>query len=125
MSMTSKGMVQVDGTTYRIVERPRFNEVVRLLDDRVVAAFRHAPTLELVHNSLPTETMLEVVQAARATGRLTWRPRRRDAPQATSFFAGLLERWRRGALRSTWHLLRARQLVPVSGAFSLLDENRR
>jgi hypothetical protein len=88
MSTTSKGMVQVNGTTYRIVEKPLFNEVVRLLDDRVVAAFRHKPRLELVHSSLPGDTVLHVVQAARSTARLTWYPPEPEVTGARAWFAG-------------------------------------
>ena len=44
--MHIKGMVQVAGTTYRIVRRERGHyDVVRILDDERVGSFRSIPHL--------------------------------------------------------------------------------
>jgi hypothetical protein len=86
---SSKGMGQVSGTTYRIVESARCYQVVRLLDDRVVGAFRNETGLELMLGEIPVETLTEIARQAHRSARLSWRPPRNDQP---SWFASCLRR---------------------------------
>lgn len=73
--MTSRGMIRVFGNTYRIVENAEFHEIVRVLDDRRVGAFRHCPTVEIVdslidHGQLRA-VIREVLRSARVSQRKT------------------------------------------------------
>jgi hypothetical protein len=100
---TNKGMVQVSGQTYRIVERALLNEVVRLSDDRLVGMFRHEPVLEVVNCEIPPEALLEVARHARRMGRLNWHARRpRDET-----------RWLRTLLAARSRVLRTLVLSPI------------
>lgn len=79
MGTNTKGMVQVSGTTYRIVERGRFYEVVRLFDDRMVGSFRCGMGIELLHSGISAETLREIVRDAQRSARLSWAPRRDES----------------------------------------------
>jgi hypothetical protein len=68
-------MVQVSGTTYRIVERALFNEVFRITDNRRIGAFRHGPALEVMESEIPREALLVVARHALRNARLSWPPR--------------------------------------------------
>ncbi|HTQ04945.1 MAG TPA: hypothetical protein VMI54_13860 [Polyangiaceae bacterium] len=57
-------MVQVLGTTYRIVETRSAHEVVRLLDDRSVGSFRCDPTLTIVESRIAPELLRQVAREA-------------------------------------------------------------
>jgi hypothetical protein len=100
---SNKGMVQVSGQTYRIVERALLNEVVRLSDDRLVGMFRHERALEVVKCEIPPEALLEVARHALRMGRLNWRARRpRDGT-----------RWFRTQLAARSRVLRTLVLSPI------------
>ena len=71
MVAISKGMVQVSGTTYRIVQRSCFHEIVRILDDRIVGAFRHELALELVESGIAREELSAIVRQAYRVARLS------------------------------------------------------
>jgi hypothetical protein len=89
-------MVQVSDTTYRIVETSQFYQVVRLLDDRVVGAFRYETGLELTHAGIPVETLLGIAREARRSARLSWSPpRKQHSFWFTSFVRKLTTCWNR------------------------------
>jgi hypothetical protein len=89
MITNSRGMVQVLGATYRIVQKGSSYEVVRVLDDRVVGAFRHATELEVIGGEAP-EQLLLIARAALRAARLAWSP-----PRKRRLSLGqLLARWR-------------------------------
>jgi hypothetical protein len=68
-----KGMVQVFGTTYRIVKRaPCSYEVVRILDDRRVGTFRHGPSLSVSPEAVDFETLREIAYAALRSAKTSW-----------------------------------------------------
>jgi hypothetical protein len=69
-------MLQVLGATYRIVQRGSSYEIVRVLDDRVVGAFRHATELEVIGDEAP-EQLLVIARAALRAARLEWSPPRK------------------------------------------------
>jgi hypothetical protein len=71
--MRVKGMVQVSGSTYRVV-RVGFGvyDVVRLLDDAVVGRFRTVPTAQVESTLLEAELMSEVVRAAIQGAKTSW-----------------------------------------------------
>jgi len=75
-----RGMVQVSGTTYRIVERALFSEVFRISDNRRIGAFRHEPALEVMESEIPLEALLDVARHALRSARLSWAPRRPRRP---------------------------------------------
>jgi hypothetical protein len=69
---TSKGMVQVLGITYRIVVSADAHHVVRILDDRLVGAFRVRSGLKVVSSDIDFDTLLRVAQTAARTGKVDW-----------------------------------------------------
>lgn len=72
MQVVVKGMVQVAGTTYRIVRVKRGHyEVVRILDDTRIGSFWCGPTLE-VSESSDAELLREVARSAIQGGKTTW-----------------------------------------------------
>jgi hypothetical protein len=83
-------MVQVLGTSYRIVQAGPVHEVVRLLDDRCVGAFRHTPNLAIVESSIGVALMREIARQALRLSRIDWRPRTRR----TSWMLNLVLFWR-------------------------------
>lgn len=67
-----KGMVQVGGTTFRIVRTgPRVYEVIRILDDQPVGSFGSAP-LRIISTTIEPAMMLEIARAAVHGARTSW-----------------------------------------------------
>jgi len=73
MQTVVKGMVQVAGTTYRIVRirRGEYN-VVRILDDVPVGAFSNGPTVEITAHSIDSALMREIVRVAIQGAKTSW-----------------------------------------------------
>ena len=73
MQTVVKGMVQVAGTTYRIVrvQRGQYN-VVRILDDAAVGVFSNGPTVEIAANGIDTALMREIVRVAIQGAKTSW-----------------------------------------------------
>jgi hypothetical protein len=73
MQTVVKGMVQVAGTTYRIVriKRGEYN-VVRILDDVPVGAFSNGPTVEITAHSIDSTLMREIVRVAIQGAKTSW-----------------------------------------------------
>ena len=65
-------MIQVSGTTYRIQSWREQTQVFRLIDDRLVGAFLHRPSLRVIESELAHEQMLEIARAALRAARLPW-----------------------------------------------------
>ena len=74
MLMNSKGMVQVSGATYRIVQVGPTHEVFRLLDDRFVGSFRCTQSLAIVESPAGAELLRAVARQALRSLRLEWYP---------------------------------------------------
>ena len=73
MSLTVKGMVQVDGTTYRIVRLKRGHyKVVRVLDDVSVGMFSVGSTFEMTPDGIEGELMREIARVAIQGAKTTW-----------------------------------------------------
>lgn len=73
MSLTVKGMVQVDGTTYRIVRLKRGHyKVVRVLDDVSVGMFSVGSTFEMTPEGIEGELMREIARVAIQGAKTTW-----------------------------------------------------
>ena len=73
MQTVVKGMVQVAGTTYRIVrvKRGHYN-VVRILDDRPVGAFSNGPTIEISATGIDNALIREIVRVAIQGAKTSW-----------------------------------------------------
>ncbi|MEP7053404.1 MAG: hypothetical protein ABJB12_23775 [Pseudomonadota bacterium] len=72
MQVVVKGMVQVSGTTFRIVRLTRGQyEVVRILDDVKIGTFRCEPSLA-VSDGPNSELLREVARCAIQGGKCTW-----------------------------------------------------
>ncbi len=71
--MRVKGMVQVSGSTYRVV-RVGFGvyDVVRLLDDASVGRFLTVPQTRIEATSLEVEVMNEIMRAAIQGAKTSW-----------------------------------------------------
>jgi hypothetical protein len=68
-----KGMVQVAGTTYRIIRlQPGQYEVVRILDDRSVGTFATAPKLQVLSHRIELPIMNEIALSAVKRGKTSW-----------------------------------------------------
>jgi hypothetical protein len=68
-----KGMVQVAGTTYRVVRVAQGSyEVVRILDDTHVGTFRSIPPVEIVPRGIEPALMLEIARAAIQGAKTSW-----------------------------------------------------
>jgi len=73
MSVNVKGMVQVDGTTYRIVRVKRGQyKVVRVLDDASVGVFSVGETFEMTPEGIDGELMREIARVAIQGAKTTW-----------------------------------------------------
>ena len=73
MSVNVKGMVQVDGTTYRIVRVKRGQyKVVRVLDDLSVGTFSVGTTFEMTPEGIEGELMREIARVAIQGAKTTW-----------------------------------------------------
>lgn len=72
MQTVVKGMVQVAGTTFRIVRISRCQyEVVRILDDARLGSFWVDPTFA-ISDSSDRELLREVARCAIQGGKTTW-----------------------------------------------------
>ena len=72
MQIVVKGMVQVSGTTFRIVRLTRGHyDVVRILDDTRIGSFWCEPSLA-VSESPHAELLREVARCAIQGGKCTW-----------------------------------------------------
>lgn len=69
---TSRGMVQVLGITYRIIVSADVHHIVRILDDRLVGAFRVRSGLKVVSSDFDFDTLMRVAQTAARTGKVDW-----------------------------------------------------
>jgi hypothetical protein len=68
-----KGMVQVAGTTYRVVRVAAGQyEVFRLLDDQSVGSFRCAPRLEVTSTTLERAEMTAIARTAVHSAKTSW-----------------------------------------------------
>lgn len=68
-----KGMVLVDGATYRIV-RTAYAEyaVVRVLDDVTVGMFRSAPRVEVTSAAIDHKLLREIARSAIQGAKTSW-----------------------------------------------------
>jgi hypothetical protein len=73
MAVVVKGMVQVAGTTYRIVriKRGHYN-VIRVLDDVGVGTFSAGKTFEMAPVGIDPELMREIARVAIQGAKTTW-----------------------------------------------------
>lgn len=68
-----KGMVVVDGVTYRIVRTaPASYQVVRISDDATVGAFRSAPRLEITAATIEHGRLREIARTAIQGAKTSW-----------------------------------------------------
>jgi hypothetical protein len=67
-------MVQVFGTTYRIVEVRHVHHVFRLLDDRFVGSFLYARRVSIVESHLEPELLGAVAREALRCSLVAWTP---------------------------------------------------
>lgn len=73
MALVVKGMVQVEGTTYRIVrlKRGHYN-VIRVLDDASVGTFSVGSSFEMAPESITGDLMREIARVAIQGAKTTW-----------------------------------------------------
>lgn len=71
--MQVKGMVQVDGVTYRIVRvaSARY-DVIRVLDDVRVGGFQSAPTFQVNESSIDETSLREIGRMAIQRAKTSW-----------------------------------------------------
>ena len=68
-----KGMVLVEGVTYRIVRTAQAEyAVVRVLDDLTVGMFRNAPRIEVTSAAIEPKLMREVARMAIQGAKTSW-----------------------------------------------------
>ncbi|HYN88743.1 MAG TPA: hypothetical protein VER33_10505 [Polyangiaceae bacterium] len=68
-----KGMVQVAGTTYRIVRVGQgLYDIVRILDDARVGSFRSSPRIEVTSYGMELGMMREIARAAIQGAKTSW-----------------------------------------------------
>lgn len=73
MGLVVKGMVQVEGTTYRIVRVKRGHyKVVRVLDDVSVGTFSVGAAFEMAPDGVDEELMREIARVAIQGAKTTW-----------------------------------------------------
>jgi hypothetical protein len=73
MALVVKGMVQVAGTTYRIVRIKRGHySVVRVLDDVAVGSFSAGKSFEMVSAGIDAELLREIARVAIQGAKTTW-----------------------------------------------------
>jgi hypothetical protein len=73
MEMIVKGMIQVAGTTYRIVRLKRGQyDVVRVLDDVVVGGFTCAPQVVVHPVGIDAALMREIARVAIQGAKTSW-----------------------------------------------------
>jgi hypothetical protein len=67
------GMVQVAGSTYRVVRIEKgLYDVVRILDDRRVGSFRCSPMLEVTPFAIEAGLLKAIARAAVLGGKTSW-----------------------------------------------------
>jgi len=87
-----KGMVQVGGSTYRIVRLTTSNyEVIRVLDDTSMGTFRCTPQIEVSPKQMEPALLREIARTAIRGAKTSWvgrlsLPPAVDAAQATKDF---------------------------------------
>jgi hypothetical protein len=70
---TPKGMVQVAGTTYRVVRvAPKHYEAIRILDDTRVGSFITGKVIEVRADGIEPELMREIARAAIQYAKTSW-----------------------------------------------------
>jgi len=70
---TVKGMVLVDGVTYRIVRTSRSRyDVVRISDDTLVGTFMSAPRVEIIASTVDQGLLREVARTAIQGAKTSW-----------------------------------------------------
>jgi hypothetical protein len=68
-----KGMVLVDGATYRIVRTSRAHyDVVRISDDTLVGTFKSAPRVEVVSSTIEVGLLREIARVAIQGAKTSW-----------------------------------------------------
>jgi hypothetical protein len=68
-----KGMVLVDGATYRIVRTSRAHyDVVRISDDTTVGAFKSAPRVEVLSSTIDQKVLREIARVAIQGAKTSW-----------------------------------------------------
>ncbi len=68
-----KGMVLVEGATYRIVRTARSHyEVVRISDDVMVGAFTSAPRVEILSSKIDQQLLREIARTAIQGAKTSW-----------------------------------------------------
>jgi hypothetical protein len=68
-----KGMVQVAGTTYRVVRLSRgLYQVVRILDDVPVGTFHKGTSVEVSAHGIEVELLKEIARAAIHGAKTSW-----------------------------------------------------
>ncbi len=68
-----KGMVLVDGATYRIVRTARAQyDVIRVLDDALVGTFKSAPRLEVTSAVIEASRLREIAKTAIQGAKTSW-----------------------------------------------------
>jgi hypothetical protein len=73
MEMIVKGMIQVAGTTYRIVRLGRGQyHVVRVLDDVAVGSFTRAPQIDVRPLGIDAALMREIARVAIRGAKTSW-----------------------------------------------------
>jgi hypothetical protein len=73
MSQAVKGMVQVQGTTYRIVRITRGHySVVRVLDDAIVGTFTAGAAVEVTSLDIEPAVMREIARIAIQGAKTSW-----------------------------------------------------
>lgn len=73
MSQVVKGMVQVQGTTYRIVRIKRgYYNVVRVLDDVNVGTFTAGSAVEITPQGIDPGIMREIARIAIQGAKTSW-----------------------------------------------------
>jgi hypothetical protein len=73
MSQAVKGMVQVQGTTYRIVRIKRGHySVVRVLDDVAVGTFTAGAAVEIAPVEIDVAVMREIARIAIQGAKTSW-----------------------------------------------------
>ena len=73
MSQAVKGMVQVQGTTYRIVRIKRGHySVVRVLDDVAVGTFTAGAAVEITPGNIDADIMREIARIAIQGAKTSW-----------------------------------------------------
>ena len=73
MSQVVKGMVQVQGTTYRIV-RIKHGEysVIRVLDDVTVGAFTSIAAMQVTSHAIDASVLREIARLAIQGAKTSW-----------------------------------------------------